>query len=271
MRVLNVVKNLILAIILLYSSFPIIWAFLISLKPTLEITAYPPSLIFTPTLENYVKAVYHEHFFDYLKNSIIVTIGAVSLIILFALPTSYGLYRFKFRLRKALTIFILFSRMILPVTVAIPFFVIFKELNLINTYTAIILMETVVHLPMAIWLIGSYLIMIPLEVEEAAMVDGTSRFGAFLRITLPLLMSSLVPIAILSFIFIWNSLLFPLILSGPQTKTLIVAIQGYIGYEDVDWGALCATAILTALPIMILALLIQKYLIKGFTPEVMKG
>jgi multiple sugar transport system permease protein len=244
---------------------------MLSFKSSIEIVQYPPSFVFVPTLENYVNALYNSSFLAYFTNSGIIAFGSTFLVLLLAIPAAYGIYRFNFRLKSFATVFILFSRMVLPVAVAIPFFVIFKELNLLNTHISIILMETIMLLPLAIWLIGGYLVMVPKEFEEAAMIDGTTRFGAFLRIVIPILLTSLTPISILTFIFSWNDLLFPLILSGPQTKTLTVGILNYIGYESVDWGSLCATVIIASIPIIILAMIVQKQLIKGFSAEVLKG
>lgn len=264
-------KNIVLVFVLIFTLFPIIWTILLSFKQSKDITKYPPSFIFIPTFDNYVNALYNSPFSSYFINSGIIALGSTLMVLVLAVPAAYGIYRFNFRLKSSVTVFILFSRMVLPVAVVIPFFTIFQRLGLINTHISIIIMETIMLLPLAIWLIGSYLLMIPKEFEEAAMVDGTTRFGAFLRIVLPLLISSIVPISILTFIFSWNDLLFPLVLSGPQTKTLTVGILNYIGYESVDWGALCSTVVIASLPIMIMAIIVQEQLIKGFSAEVLKG
>jgi multiple sugar transport system permease protein len=270
-KISKILKDLVLIMVLIFTLFPILWTVTLSFKQSRDIVKYPPSFLFTPTFDNYVNALYNSPFLSYFINSGIIALGSTFLVLLLAIPAAYGIYRFNFKLKSFVTVFILFSRMVLPVAVAIPFFVVFKELNLLNTHISIILMETIMLLPLAIWLIGGYLVMVPKEFEEAAMIDGTTRFGAFLRIVIPILITSLIPISILTFIFSWNDLLFPLILSGPQTKTLTVGILNYIGYESVDWGALCATVMIASVPIIILAVIVQKQLIKGFSAEVLKG
>jgi len=270
-KISKILKDLVLIMVLIFTLFPILWTVTLSFKQSRDIVKYPPSFLFTPTFDNYVNALYNSPFLSYFINSGIIALGSTFLVLLLAIPAAYGIYRFNFKLKSFVTVFILFSRMVLPVAVAIPFFVVFKELNLLNTHISIILMETIMLLPLAIWLIGGYLVMVPKEFEEAAMIDGTTRFGAFLRIVLPILITSLAPISILTFIFSWNDLLFPLILSGPQTKTLTVGILNLIGYESVDWGALCATVMIASVPIIILAMIVQKQLIKGFSAEVLKG
>jgi multiple sugar transport system permease protein len=270
-KISKILKDLVLIMVLIFTLFPILWTVTLSFKQSRDIVKYPPSFLFTPTFDNYINALYNSPFLNYFINSGIIALGSTFLVLLLAIPAAYGIYRFNFKLKSFVTVFILFSRMVLPVAVAIPFFVVFKELNLLNTHISIILMETIMLLPLAIWLIGGYLVMVPKEFEEAAMIDGTTRFGAFLRIVLPILITSLAPISILTFIFSWNDLLFPLILSGPQTKTLTVGILNLIGYESVDWGALCATVMIASVPIIILAMIVQKQLIKGFSAEVLKG
>ena len=270
-KISKILKDLVLIMVLIFTLFPILWTVTLSFKQSRDIVKYPPSFLFTPTFDNYINALYNSPFLNYFINSGIIALGSTFLVLLLAIPAAYGIYRFNFKLKSFVTVFILFSRMVLPVAVAIPFFVVFKELNLLNTHISIILMETIMLLPLAIWLIGGYLVMVPKEFEEAAMIDGTTRFGAFLRIVIPILITSLIPISILTFIFSWNDLLFPLILSGPQTKTLTVGILNLIGYESVDWGALCATVMIASVPIIILAMIVQKQLIKGFSAEVLKG
>jgi multiple sugar transport system permease protein len=152
-----------------------------------------------------------------------------------------------------------------PVTVVLPLFLLFRSFNLIDTHAALISAYVAVNMPFAVWMLKGFFDEIPKELDEAALLDGCSRFHAFVRIVLPLTAPGLAATAIISFIFSWNEFLFAILLTNYHARTLPVAASAMMTDRMVLWGELCATAIVIYLPVVIFALVVRKYLIKGFT------
>jgi multiple sugar transport system permease protein len=149
--------------------------------------------------------------------------------------------------------------------------VIYRQLGLINTHAGIILTHIIVVLPLVIWIMAGFFEDVPRELEEAAMLDGCSRVGTFLRIVLPLSRPGIVAATILSFIASWNNFIFVLILGGKDTITLPMAVYSFVSFEDVNWGGLTAAATIITLPILALALLVQRHLTRGLTMGAIRG
>jgi multiple sugar transport system permease protein len=248
--------------------FPLAWMFMSSLKTQVQNTAYPPVWFFRPTLENYREVFVKNPFFTFTLNSVVVAAGSTGLALLLGLPGAYAIARFK---RTGIALAILTARMAPGIGYLIPWFILFTKAKLIDTYTALILTHLIVALPLVLWVMIGFFEDVPGELIEAARVDGCTHFSAFLRVALPLVKPGMVATGILSFIFSWNNFLFSLIIAGFKTRTLPIAVYNFLSYEEINWGGLTAAATVITLPVLILALLVQKHIVRGLTLGAMKG
>jgi multiple sugar transport system permease protein len=248
--------------------FPLAWMFMSSLKTQVQNTAYPPVWVFTPTLENYREVFVKNPFFTFTMNSVVVAAGSTALALLLGLPGAYAIARFR---RTGIALAILTARMAPGIGYLIPWFILFTKAKLIDTYTALILTHLIVALPLVLWVMIGFFEDVPGELIEAARVDGCSHFSAFVRVALPLVKPGMVATGILSFIFSWNNFLFSLIIAGFKTRTLPIAVYNFLSYEEINWGGLTAAATVITLPVLILALFVQKHIVRGLTLGAMKG
>lgn len=247
---------------------PLMWMLLASFKTNVDI--YDPSkfFAFAPTLENYGTVFGQADYGAYIWNSFFVAFVATVLSLVLAVPAAYSMSRFVMG-RSAMVV--LLARIIPGVSLLVPWYFVFSQIRLVGGYSVLILSMMFVSLPLILYIMMSYFDQMPEELEEAAQVDGLTPIGAFLRITLPLSVPGVATAAILSFIFAWNNFMFALVLSGASTKTLPVAIFDFVGYASIDWGGLMAAAVIVTLPIMVIALFTQKYIVSGLTAGATKG
>jgi multiple sugar transport system permease protein len=264
-RIMNSVQLVIAGVIIMA---PVVWMVLSSFKPSFEVTAYPPTLIFSPTVENYSELLNTTPFFAYAVNSLIVTIGSAGLGLIFGIPAAFAVSWTRIAWPAILT---LAARMAPGTLFLLPWYVMFRQVGLIGSYTALILSHAVITLPIVIWVLLPSFDNIPRSVFEAAQVDGCSVTRILWRIALPLVGSGIAVAAILAFVFSWNYFLFALVLSNGDTKTLIAAAFNFVGEGSTEWGALMAAATLIALPPLILATLVQRWLVAGLTLGAVKG
>jgi multiple sugar transport system permease protein len=264
-RLLNTLQLVIAGILIMA---PTVWMVLSSLKPSFEVTAYPPTLIFTPTLENYVQLTETTPFLSYTVNSIIVTVGSAGLGLLFGIPAAFAVSWTRITWPAVLT---LAARMAPGTLFLLPWYVMFRQFGMIGSYTALILAHAVITMPIVIWVLLPSFDNIPRSVFEAAQVDGCSVTRILWRIALPLVGSGIAVAGILSFVFSWNYFLFALVLSNGDTKTLIAAAFNFVGEGSTQWGALMAAATLIALPPLALAVVVQRWLVAGLTLGAVKG
>jgi multiple sugar transport system permease protein len=264
-RILNTVQLVIACFIILA---PVVWMVLSSFKPSFEVTAYPPTLVFSPTVENYTQLMQTTPFFSYAVNSLIVTIGSAGLGLIFGIPAAFAVSWTRISWPAILT---LAARMAPGTLFLLPWYVMFRQVDLIGSYTALILSHAVITLPIVIWILLPSFDNIPRSVFEAAQVDGCSVTRILWRIALPLVGSGIAVAAILAFVFSWNYFLFALVLSNGDTKTLIAAAFNFVGEGSTSWGGLMAAATLIALPPLVLAALVQRWLVSGLTLGAVKG
>lgn len=264
-RLLTVLQLALVGIVILA---PLIWMVLSSFKNSADVTAYPPSLVFTPTLDNYVHLIATTPFAAYVRNSLIVTAGSTALGILLGVPAAYAVSLTRITWPALLT---LAARMAPGTLFLLPWYVMFRELGLIGSYWALILTHAVITMPIVIWVLLPSFDAIPRSVLEAAEVDGCGAVRSLWRIALPLVSSGLVVASILAFVFSWNYFLFALVLSTSDTKTVVAAAFNFVGEGSTDWGALMAAATLIALPPLLLAIAVQRWLISGLTLGAVKG
>ena len=257
-----------LILVLAVFVFPFFWMAFNSFKTNEKLHEYPPLFRFTPTLGNFRNVFQQAPFIQYTWNSLLVAVGAVGVGMALGLPAAYGIARYGHR---TVALGILACRMIPGISFLVPWFIIFRTLGLIDTFTGLVLAHLVITVPLITWIMISFFEEVPLELEEAARIDGCSRVGVFLRIALPLVRPGLVSAGILALIFTWNSFLFPLILAGVKTKTLPVVVYSFMTFDFLDLGGVYASATLVTLPVVIMVLLVQRQFIRGLTIGGLKG
>ena len=248
--------------------FVFLWMVMGALRTQVQNTAFPPIWIFTPTFENFRKVFVANQFLKYIENSLIVSGGATLLALALGLPAAHTIARYR---KRGLAVGILVARMAPHLSYVVPFFILFQKLGWIDTYGSMILSHLIITLPMVVWIMIGAFEDVPLELEEAARIDGCSRWQVFTRISLPVCRTGLATATILSFIFSWNNFIFALILTGPERRTLPVAVFNFISGDEIDWGGLSAAATLITLPILFLILLVQRHIVKGMTAGSLKG
>jgi multiple sugar transport system permease protein len=262
----------VVAVILVVIFFlgPIAWMISASLKFNVQIYDTSQAFIFTPTLSNY-DTVFDPNRGNYLVfiwNSFFIALMATALSLVFAVPAAYSMSRYLMR-KSAMTV--LLARIIPGVSLLVPWYFIFAQLEITGGYLPLILSHMFVSMPLILYIMMSFFEQLPEELEESGQVDGLTAIGAFLRISLRLSVPGIATATILSFIFSWNNFMFALVLSGPATKTLPVAVFDFIGYASIDWGALMAASVVVTTPIMLIALFTQRYIVSGLTAGATKG
>lgn len=250
---------------------PIATVFLNSFKPATAIFTATPNLVFAPTLEHYEGVLSHGSFPRQILNSAIVALGATALSILIGTPAAYALARIPFRSSRWWFRGFLFARMVPAVALVVPMFVILQQLGLKNTHLGLILTHTSFALPLVVWMMHSFFLELPRELEEAAVIDGATRIEAFLLVALPLVAPGLAVTAVLTIFFSWNEFLFALVLSGPGTQTVPIGVSAFIGTVSVDWGGSSAAAVIAMIPMFVIGLAIQRFLVRGLAFGAVKG
>jgi multiple sugar transport system permease protein len=250
---------------------PIIWGVLISIKQPVDAFSVPPKLIFTPTFEFHQQVWVEKAFWHFLINSAIISVGTVVLSVSVGTMAAYGLSRLANRTSRGLLFGLLAMRMFPHILLAIPFFVLAKSLGLINTYPAMILALVAINQPFTIWLMYSFFLDIPRDLDEAAAIDGCNLWQTFRIVILPLVRPGLTVAALFSLLLSYNEFLFALVLTGIKTKTLPVAIASFGGEDVSDWSISAAGAIGIMLPIVVIMLFVQRHLVRGLTIGAVKG
>ena len=260
-----------LILVLLVVAFflaPFAWMVLSSFKTALQIIELPPPIVFRPTLQNYVNVFQTQNFAQYFWNSLVVGLGSTALGLALGLPAAYSIARHK---QRGLALAILIARIVPGITFLIPLFILFRAVGLVDTYISLILTHLLVGLPFIVWVMVPFFEAIPVSLEEAARVDGASVGQIFLWVLLPISGPGIVTASILAFVFSWNNFMFSIVLATNRTKTLPVAVYNFISYAQIDWGGLMAAAVVITLPVLILALITQRYVVKGLTAGAVKG
>jgi multiple sugar transport system permease protein len=271
----NVAMAVAAIILIVWTVLPFVWILLTSLKSPGDIISVPPKFVFTPTMDNYAALVLGEQCGQYAStrpdfprfflNSMIISIGAVALSVAAGIPAAYALARFTFPLKNALAFIFMSFRFVPFIAFVIPLYVIYQRVGLYNTHLGLIFAYQLITLPFTIWMLRSFFLEVPLEIQDAAKIDGCSWVGVLTRVILPLSMPGISVTVILGFIFSWNAFNYPLMLAGRQTFPVTVGAIQFISYEQVLWGQMAAATIVAALPQLVLSLMVQKYIVRGLT------
>lgn len=268
----DILAVLTLLVLLAFFMFPIYWIGSIAFKVRPDIFASPPKYFaFTPTLENLRLMLFGQRsFLPNLVNSLIIAFGSTGLSLILGSAAGYSLSRWKFKRNEDVAFYILSTRMLPPITVVIPIYLIFRFLGLVDSHLGLILAHSIFNLPLVTWMMKSFFDDLPIEIEESARVDGCNVPQAFTLITLPLAAPGLVASGIFAFIFSWNEFLFALVLSGFHTRTIPVALIGFQSSIGTRWGEMAAGAFIALVPVIIFTLLVQRYLVRGLTAGAVK-
>jgi multiple sugar transport system permease protein len=269
-----------LVLYFLFALFPIVWMLLVSLKSTDEL--FTTQFIFTPTLENYQAILFgdpraaagvvaRQEFPRNFLNSFIVSSGAVVVSLLVGVPAAYALARYNFKGKENLAFTFLSFRFAPELVVIIPLSLLYRQLGLYDSYFGIIWVYQLITLPLLIWVLRSYFEDISPDIEQAAMIDGYPWYRIFLQILLPLVRPGLAAAALLAFVFAWNNFIFPLVLGASNVQTVTVSALGYISSAQAFFNRMAAAAVISSLPQILLALSIQRYLIRGLSFGAVKG
>ena len=258
-----------------WTIFPFFWILITSLKQPRDMLSVPPTLVFRPTTENYeaifigrqrgLYASARPDFPRFFANSVIISSGAVLLSVGAGVLAAYALARHTFPLKEQVAFLFLSFRFAPFITFLIPLYILYQRLGLYNTYLGLILAYQLITLPFTIWMLRSFFMEIPLEVEEAAKIDGCSWWGVLTKVILPLSLPGLAVTVILGFMFSWNAFNYPLMLAGRQTFPVTVGAIQFISYEQVLWGQMAAASLVAVVPQLLLSLLVQKYIVRGLT------
>lgn len=259
-------QNIAIILVMLFFMLPLFWLFTTAFKFGREAFAIPPKWIFFEyTLKNFQEVWQNSQITLFLTNSIIISAGATLLSLVLGVPAGYAIARSKSRLINGSSYFFLLLLMIPPIAMLIPFYLLMRDLRLLGTYVAVILLDTAFDASFVVWMMRSYFKDVPQEMEEAALVDGASHLQAFFRIALPLSIPGIIASALYCIIFSWNDFLFALMLTSPATKTMPLGILATFSAVEISWGRMAVMCIFAMIPALIISTFLNRYFVQGLT------
>lgn len=262
--------HVLVVVLVLLVMFPFVWLLIMSFKTVDDIFAWPPKWLFVPTIENYT-GLWEGDFPKSFANSLIVSVGSTAIAILLGVPGAYALSRMDMGRSNQLSILILASRMAPPIAFTIPYFLVYRYIDLLDTRAGLIIIYLTFNLSLVVWLMRSFFDATPRALEEAAWIDGASLWQSFVKIILPLSGPGLAATAILCFLYSWNDFFFALILTRTEATTAPVAIVNFMNYEGWAWGKIAAGGAMVMLPVLVFSFLVRRFLIQGMTAGAIKG
>jgi multiple sugar transport system permease protein len=252
------------ALILVGLYFPIYWLITMSFKTRIDIMTIPPRWFFKPTIANFSWLMHHYSLQSAVVNSIVVALSATFIALALGIPCAFALARFRFPRKQDIEFWVATTRMLPPVAVIIPFYFIWMRLRLLDTRTSLVITYLVINLPLIIWIMMGFFRALPKELEEAARVDGATRWGSFFRVTLPLALPGIGASSILSFIFNWNEFFFTFVLTTTN-RTLPVEVASFMAVGlEVKYGEMAAAGVLASIPSLVFAILARRLIVTGF-------
>jgi multiple sugar transport system permease protein len=255
-----------LLVVLAFALFPFYWMVSSSLKDQTDLLASPPVWLFTPTLANYEAIFADQNVTNAILNSLIVASATTFLSVLLGTPAAYALARFEFRGKADLWFWFISNRMVSPIVLALPVYMLSRQVGLLNTYLVLILVYLTFCLPIVVWICTDQFRSIPRDLEQSARLEGATQFDIFWRIYLPLGIPGVAVSAIFAFIFSWNELLYALVLINSQgLKTAPVIATNFMSGYELPWGKIMATGTLIVLPVTVFALVVSRHMVRGLT------
>ncbi|WP_158583040.1 carbohydrate ABC transporter permease [Nesterenkonia natronophila] len=255
----------------IFALAPLVWIFMMSLKLPRDIISYPPSFIFSPTVDNYITVFSDARFLQPFINSIIVTLGSLVLTLIIGLPTAYALARFRFKGRESIGFGILSLRFAPELLIILPLFLMYQGIGLVDSYVGLVLAYQIVTLPMLVWMLRSFIEDLPQELEEAVAIDGGTRWTAFRHVLFRLMVPGLSASLMLSFVWAWNNYVLPLVLGGRNTSVVTTGIQSYMSHQSIEWGPMAAATMISIIPGVLFAIFALRWIVGGLTAGTVKG
>ena len=268
----NVALFAIAGLIVSMWAFPVLWALLTSFKSERDVLAYPPTLVFAPTLANYREVLFGSStILPNLWSSVVVSFSATLLTMLFAIPAAYALARLRYPAKKASGFYVLATQMLPPVGLIIPYYLVLQRIGGLDTYGGLVVIYLTFSLPFAIWLMVSYFEDVPYEMEEAALLDRAGRLRALWYVILPQVRGGIAVTTVFVFLNAWNEFMFAVVLGGNKVRPVTVAMFNFISVEQTQWARLAAGAMVAMAPVILVGLLAQRHIVKGLTVGAVKG
>lgn len=262
-----------LIIILAAMLAPIVFTAFTSFKSRQETFSWPPTYFpQKPTLQAYHQVIFESPIIKHLRNSLIITLGTTAVVMAGGLFTAYGLSQYKFRGSGVVLLIFIATRIVPPISLLVPFYIIMSFLHLINTFTCLIILNTFLWYPFAVWMLKSFFDAFPRDLIDSAIVDGCTRTRAFLSIVLPISAAGIAAVAIITFLWTWNEFLYGMIFTNTRdVQPITVGAHYFVGDELVQWDSIAATAMFVALPGLIFFSIAQRAIVKGLTAGAIKG
>ena len=252
--------------------FPVLWALLTSFKTERDVLAYPPLLVFKPTLDNYYDVIFgSSSILPNLWSSTVISVSTTVLTMLFAVPAAYAMARLRYPAKRSSGFYVLATQMLPPVGLIIPFYLVLQKVGGLDTYSGLTAIYLTFSLPFAIWLMVSYFEDIPFEMEEAALLDRAGRFRTLWYVILPQVRGGIAVTTVFVFLNAWNEFLFAVVLTGNNVRPVTVAMFNFISVEQTQWARLAAGAMLAMAPVILVGLFAQRHIVKGLTVGAVKG
>lgn len=277
----QIFRTLCLCLVALFFLFPLFWVILMSFMTNADILRSPPSPFFTPTLDNYASLLSGQlstrvgalevDYIQNLLNSLILSVGSVSLSLILGIPAAYAFARFNFRLGENMAFTLLSFRFAPPLLVLLPLLLYFQDLGLYDTYFGLIWVYQLITLPLILWIVRGYFEDISPDIENSYRLDGHSWLRTFLKVAVPLARPGIAAAALLAFIFAWNNFIFALILGSSDVQPVTVGALAFVTASGISYGQIAAALVLSILPTLALALYAQRYLVEGLSLGAIKG
>ncbi len=250
--------------------FPILWMVMTSFKTEADAFAYPPTIAFEPTLENWNIALFDSPYLKHLTNTLIITLGSTLLALLLGIPAAYALAYYPTKRSNFTLMWLISTRMLPPVGIIVPLFIIMRDLNLRDTHTSLIIMYTAMNLPLVVWMMHSFFLDVPYDILEAGRIDGVNLWQEFLYVVIPLVTPGIFATALLCLIFAWNEFFFAFNLTVTGAAPLSVYISSFKTAEGLFWAKMSAGATAAVLPVVIAGWFAQRQLVQGLTMGAVK-
>ncbi len=274
-------RGIAITLVVIFFMFPIFWIFLMSFQTNETILRTPPSMVFTPTLENYAALITGKletqagtldiAFMRNLGNSILLSVGSVTVALLLGVPAAYAFSRFKFRGSEDIAFTLLSFRFAPPLLVLLPLTLYFQQIGLADTYVGLIWVYQLICLPLILWIVRSYFDDLSVDVEYAYRIAGHSWWATFRKIALPLARPGIAAAGLLAFIFAWNNFIFALVLASADKQPVTVGALAFVTASGIQYGQIAAAIVLSITPTLAIALYAQRYLVEGLSLGAVKG
>lgn len=260
----------VVGLLLIWSLVPIGWIVLTSLKTRTNVFAFPPKLVFEPNFEGYVRAMSSNGILDQLFNSVVVSLATTAASLILGVLSAYAISRYRFAGRSQVMAGFLASRLIPPIAAVVPLYLVASSVNLVDTVWILIIIYTALNVPLAVWLLKSYIDTVPREIEDAAVVDGCSRLQVIRRVTIPLMAPGLLATGVFVWVLAWNEFMFAFMFTSVDARTVPVVLAQAQGDEIIFWQDLATQSTILIIPAVILGVLMQRYLVRGLSGGAVK-